>query len=113
MTPYRRLGDVLNPRPRPTPPESEPLSATSSVPMDESAHRHRNWTAVECPGCHGRGAPACSVCHGLGAVCPTCRGAGWVLDARIPVGQSNRLMRCPACNGSVVQAAVIVRGVLT
>jgi DnaJ-class molecular chaperone len=81
--------------------------------MDESGRRHRNWAAVECPGCFGRGTYACAVCHGLGAVCPTCRGDGWVLDDRIPIGLANRLMHCPACNGSFSQAAVIVRGVLT
>lgn len=32
--------------------------------------------------------------------CGTCHGAGWVCDARLPVGSADRLMKCPTCSGA-------------
>ena len=34
------------------------------------------------------------------AVCGPCQGAGWVLDAAIPVGRADRLRKCPQCAGA-------------
>ncbi len=46
-----------------------------------------------CPACLGLDGAACHVCRGY-AVCPDCRGAGWVRDA------GERVIRyhvCPSC----------------
>lgn len=33
------------------------------------------------------------------SACDTCKGNGWVLDAAVPVGRADRLIKCPACQG--------------
>ena len=45
-----------------------------------------------CPACLGLAGAACGVCRGY-AVCPDCRGAGWLADP----GRAVRYHVCPSC----------------
>jgi hypothetical protein len=45
----------------------------------------------------------------MGAVCPQCRGAGWLVNPQVPLGSSAMLMHCPTCQGDPVREAAAIR----
>lgn len=78
---------------------SRPNVSSSSLPASSSDALPRHM----CPACVGTGtsdgAHDCRECSGSGNCCPTCRGAGWLVDLKRPfgIGRVENLVPCRDC----------------